>query len=634
MAGEKAGTGASSSSRPRRSSRNAADGKQIAPRVAADGKKTAIRVAGDGKQSPLRVAAASDGKRMVMGVSVDAASTTLHPIDLRSDVAPAEGRTEVAKFVHNFYCALNFNLLGLYRFYADDAEFVWNFNGRRLNLKTAKEIRSYLYRASTKMKFHASHFDLLSIPGQSSVMLTVYGTIKSADNKPRSFVETFVLDIPGRLILRDSLVVQENALEVPEVSSPKKFQDHTASIMSTNDSQNHCGICNKKWYPLEKDWVCCDRCQMWLHVECDPNCSRDMEKVEKSEYFCPGCTSECKDVLTLSTLKQKSPEPIIVSCAGKEGVYKPIEKMIECRCKICLKNLTPVVMSTNVWEKHTGCRQKNWKKSIKLKGTEKPLFKLLEEIPEGTGISSIASEIQQVSSVDTSDQPAAETSDQPAAETSYQKAAETSELAAVTSDQTSASLSYVMSGNKSQKSKVCILHDYDRMKSHQDKDTDHKYEKASRISEIMNTLNQDGVLDRTEREPFDSADREIILAIHDPEQLDYVDDLPLTDEEQDAKFSKVAGVSVFSSEGTTEAIYSAAGAVIRGSDLVVEEYYETAFAIIRPPGHHAYKISEGFCFLNNVGIAIQHVVDHHLRYYIVLFIFQNYYSSTNRFTSF
>ncbi|XP_037418261.1 histone deacetylase 5-like isoform X2 [Triticum dicoccoides] len=268
-------------------------------------------------------------------------------------------------------------------------------------------------------------------------------------------------------------------------------------------------------------------------------------------------------------------------------------------------------MSTNVWEKHAGCRQKNWKKSIKLKGTEKPLFKFLEEIPEEAGISSIASEIQQVSSVDTSDQPAAETSDQPAAETSYQQAAETSELAAVTSDQPSASLSYAMSGNKSQKSKVCILHDYDRMKSHQDKDTDHEYEKASRISEIMNTLNQDGVLDRTEREPFDSADREIILAVHDPEQLDYVDGLPMTDEEQEAKFSKVAGVSVFSSKGTTEAIYGAAGAVIRGSDLVVEEYYETAFAIIRPPGHHAHKISEGFCFLNNVAIATQHVVDHH-----------------------
>ena len=60
------------------------------------------------------------------------------------------------------------------------------------------------------MKFHASHFDLLSIPGQSSVMLTGDGTIKSADNKPRSFVETFVLDFRGRLILRDCLVVQEN----------------------------------------------------------------------------------------------------------------------------------------------------------------------------------------------------------------------------------------------------------------------------------------------------------------------------------------------------------------------------------------------------------------------------------------
>jgi acetoin utilization deacetylase AcuC-like enzyme len=48
----------------------------------------------------------------------------------------------------------------------------------------------------------------------------------------------------------------------------------------------------------------------------------------------------------------------------------------------------------------------------------------------------------------------------------------------------------------------------------------------------------------------------------------------------------------------------AAGGAIRASQIAMAG--ECAFAAIRPPGHHAYKNSSwGYCYFNNLGIALQ-----------------------------
>ena len=55
-----------------------------------------------------------------------------------------------------------------------------------------------------------------------------------------------------------------------------------------------------------------------------------------------------------------------------------------------------------------------------------------------------------------------------------------------------------------------------------------------------------------------------------------------------------------------EAALLAAGAVVTGVEAVLRGDVTNAFAIVRPPGHHAFADhGEGFCLFNNVAIAAQ-----------------------------
>jgi acetoin utilization deacetylase AcuC-like enzyme len=56
--------------------------------------------------------------------------------------------------------------------------------------------------------------------------------------------------------------------------------------------------------------------------------------------------------------------------------------------------------------------------------------------------------------------------------------------------------------------------------------------------------------------------------------------------------------------GTWEAVYGSAQVALEGVRVAINR--RTAYALCRPPGHHAYAASAGgFCFLNNTAIAAQ-----------------------------
>jgi acetoin utilization deacetylase AcuC-like enzyme len=66
------------------------------------------------------------------------------------------------------------------------------------------------------------------------------------------------------------------------------------------------------------------------------------------------------------------------------------------------------------------------------------------------------------------------------------------------------------------------------------------------------------------------------------------------------------------SPGSLDAAFRAAGAVVRGVDMVLGGEAANAFAAIRPPGHHAEaETAMGFCLFGNTALAAKHALDHH-----------------------
>jgi acetoin utilization deacetylase AcuC-like enzyme len=58
------------------------------------------------------------------------------------------------------------------------------------------------------------------------------------------------------------------------------------------------------------------------------------------------------------------------------------------------------------------------------------------------------------------------------------------------------------------------------------------------------------------------------------------------------------------------AVTLAAGAVLRATEAVVQGEVPNAFALVRPPGHHATPSrAMGFCLINHVAIAVRHAID-------------------------
>ncbi|MEP3244322.1 MAG: histone deacetylase family protein [Sneathiella sp.] len=64
-------------------------------------------------------------------------------------------------------------------------------------------------------------------------------------------------------------------------------------------------------------------------------------------------------------------------------------------------------------------------------------------------------------------------------------------------------------------------------------------------------------------------------------------------------------------EKTWEGAVAASNAALTATDLVLDDLVakKAAYALCRPPGHHAYEdMAGGFCFLNNVAIAAQYAL--------------------------
>lgn len=64
----------------------------------------------------------------------------------------------------------------------------------------------------------------------------------------------------------------------------------------------------------------------------------------------------------------------------------------------------------------------------------------------------------------------------------------------------------------------------------------------------------------------------------------------------------------------TDSHLAAAGGAIKAAQLVLEGREARAFALVRPPGHHAMRVvhgNRGFCNINNEAVMIEYIRDHY-----------------------
>ncbi|XP_057454792.1 histone-lysine N-methyltransferase ATX3-like [Lotus japonicus] len=171
--------------------------------------------------------------------------------------------------------------------------------------------------------------------------------------------------------------------------TPQFYCKHCAKLRK---SKQYCGICKRIWHHSDGgNWICCDGCNVWVHAECAKISTKLFKDLENSEYYCPECQGKvnCK-VLAPKTHKSKIkptengqkpmiPEQVVVVCNGMEGIYIPKLHLVMCKCGSCGSRK----QTLSEWEKHTGCRAKKWKHSVKVKSTMLQLEKwITEHIPQ------------------------------------------------------------------------------------------------------------------------------------------------------------------------------------------------------------------------------------------------------------
>jgi acetoin utilization deacetylase AcuC-like enzyme len=128
-------------------------------------------------------------------------------------------------------------------------------------------------------------------------------------------------------------------------------------------------------------------------------------------------------------------------------------------------------------------------------------------------------------------------------------------------------------------------------------DTGDHVENSLRLVEAMSNLKETGIREKLISLPVRPASPEELKMVHAPEYVSYVKN----------KAEKGGGwldPDTVISPKSYEAALCAAGGVLAAVEAVMKKEVDNAFALVRPPGHHAtHDRAMGFCIFNNVAIA-------------------------------
>lgn len=130
-------------------------------------------------------------------------------------------------------------------------------------------------------------------------------------------------------------------------------------------------------------------------------------------------------------------------------------------------------------------------------------------------------------------------------------------------------------------------------------------ESPERLTAILRALDETGLRARlVALEPPPATDAQI-QAAHTREHLTRVQQLC-------ARGGGHFDADTYANARSFDAARLAAGALVRAVDAVLGGEVENAFALVRPPGHHATRArAMGFCLFNNIAIGAQHALAAH-----------------------
>ena len=128
-------------------------------------------------------------------------------------------------------------------------------------------------------------------------------------------------------------------------------------------------------------------------------------------------------------------------------------------------------------------------------------------------------------------------------------------------------------------------------------------ERPQRLEAALRGVDQLDQVDRLEAVP---VSREQLLLAHGPNYLANLDNLSAS--------GQLIALDADTHLGphSLEAAGLAAGAACQGVNLVIAGDHDSAFAVVRPPGHHAESArAMGFCLYNSIAVAALHAIRAH-----------------------
>ena len=129
-------------------------------------------------------------------------------------------------------------------------------------------------------------------------------------------------------------------------------------------------------------------------------------------------------------------------------------------------------------------------------------------------------------------------------------------------------------------------------------------EQPARLDAIEERLIDSGLQALVNRYEAPKVTREQLLAAHDARYIELVYEAA-----PDEGMVWLDGDTAMNPHSLAAAEY-AAGAAVKGVDLVMQGEAGRVFCAVRPPGHHAVKRSAmGFCIFSNVAIAAYHAIN-------------------------